>query len=1012
LQYFGVSNILAQVRKVLLPVLFLIFAGSKSSAQDNYVISSYGVDDGLPQSTIWSITQDRNGFMWFGTSDGLCRFDGFNFTTYRSKPDDSTSVIGGLYFRFYLDSSGELWIISQNGISLYDDARDKFKRVFSYKKDQPSPDYNCIFGEDRNYVWAGISERGIVKIDKRTHAIIDIRDSVFKTNSTFSSWQCGFISDDKIWAAGSQSDCYAYNMRSGMVNKTNVPYLYKIIDFNDSEVLGATLNELIIFSKKDFSHKVIPISKNLYAGYERLTDIFVQSPSTIIMGSPKGLFFLDTHSWKITRSLQSFTPGRHSYTYVQCIFRDRSDNLWIGTNGDGLKKIAAPNKKFKYYTSYNENSNIVKSIYADERNLYVGYFNNGLDVFSRKNGFERNVSMRSLGISLNHLYAIAPIDSNRLLINPAGEDFLFEYSIKTNRVKAVSTLFRRIVPDFDRLQNNYPFLLRQGATIYTVLASYLLTFEVEPGGDIKVALAHNFEGEKLTCSFRDHKGVVWAGSLNGLFCLANGRVERKVLPEVVQVKSINEDGAGNLWVGTIRGIYVLDSNKKIKAYYTEKNGLSSQFIYGILRDNDGNMWFSHNKGLSVYNCVSGNFRHFTRDDGLQSNEFNTGAYYKAADGELFFGGINGVNSFYPGEIMDNPNTPETRITSIKLFDEPLRTDSAYWSIRSLVLPYNENSLSFEFAAMEFTNAKKNQYAYLLEGLDKAWIKAGDKRFARYAGLQPGEYVFKVKASNNDGVWQQQPTVVYITIVPPYWQRWWFRILMVFAGIATTAGVIVQIQRARHKRRIRALELQQKIQQERERISRDLHDNVGTQLSLISNNIEWVTHPLKNISNEEKEEKLQFVNDSARDIISTLRETIWALKKEKISLEEFADKLKAFVQKQLTLYPGIQLNLTEEIEGANVLGPSEALNLFRICQEALANTLKYAEASEIEIRITGAAGKYTIDISDNGRGFDPDGVNASVQNGLENMSYRATDIDCQLEISTSVGKGTRITLRKK
>ena len=199
-----------------------------------------------------------------------------------------------------------------------------------------------------------------------------------------------------------------------------------------------------------------------------------------------------------------------------------------------------------------------------------------------------------------------------------------------------------------------------------------------------------------------------------------------------------------------------------------------------------------------------------------------------------------------------------------------------------------------------------------------------------------------------------------------------------------------------------MELQQKIQKERERISRDLHDNVGTQLSLISNNIEWIEHPLKPMSEKEKLDKLHYVNRISRDIIATLRETIWALNKEQISLEEFSDKLKAFVQKQLVIYPEIELEFNEEIDEPLTLGPSEALNLFRICQEAVANALKYSGAAFINISIENSDGKYRISIEDKGRGFDMSMVDASVQNGLENMRYRSADIGCTLEITTAPG----------
>ncbi len=1000
------------LKKVLYIIVILILGNTQVFGQDNDIFSSYGVDDGLPQSTIWSIVEDRHGFLWIGTSDGVCRFDGYNFTSYRNDPKDSNSILGGLYFRFYKDSSSNLWIISQNGISLYNDVKDNFIKIFTYEKEYPSPNYNSIFGEDAQYIWAGISTYALIKIDKHTHKVVAIKDAGYANFSEFASWQSGFISKGKIWSAGSNTDCYVYDINTAKLNRIPVPYLYKIVDFNDSEVLAATFKELILFNKNDLSYKTIPFifCQKSEGG---VTDIFIESDSTIILTCPQGLFYVDTHSWKVTKCIQSFTRGqKRSYKYLQCIYKDISGNLWVGSNGDGLKKITAPYKRFKYYSSFKETGNLVKAIYADNTNLYVGYFDNGLDIFNKQTGFIRNVPLLSPVSPQNNLYTITSLDSSHLLFNQSNENFLSSYCLTDYTLSLLSPVISRVLPNFRELANSYPFFLKNGNIIYTVLGEYLISLDVSSPTNIRAEIVHQFSGNILVCAYKDSEGKIWVGALNGAFCIENETAKKIALPEVVLVKTINEDAKGNIWVGTIRGIYVLDNKGSILHYYSETNGLSNQFIYGILRDEDGNMWFSHNKGLSVYKSKTNTFRHYTKDDGLQSNEFNTGAYFKAADGELFFGGINGVNSFYPREIIDNPHAPKVVITSIQLFDQPLKTDTSYWNIHSLNFLYTQNSLSFEFAGIEFTNPLKNQYAYMMEGLDNDWINVGDKRFARYAALPPGNYTFKVKASNGDGTWQNTPTMIQITISPPFWQTIWFRLLCVLLLVGIITGIILLIQRQRHKRQIRAMELQQKIQLERERISRDLHDNVGTQLSLISNNIEWVTHPLKVISEYEKSDKLQFVNNTARDIISTLRETIWALNKEQISLEEFTDKLKAFTQKQLTIYPGIELDIIEDAKDTVILGPSEALNLFRICQEAITNALKYANATKITIMFQSNGEKYKISIADNGKGFDTNLVNPALQNGLENMKYRAKDILGILEIRTGIGEGTTITVTKK
>ncbi len=992
----------------VIALIFLIGI-THAQAQGYDIYAAYGIDDGLPQSSIWSITQDRNGFLWVGTSDGACRFDGYNFTLYRNDPKDPNSIVGGFYFRFYVDSVGALWVITQNGVSLYNEVKDNFTPIFLYDKQYTSGNYNCIFGEDKQNIWCGITAHGILKIDKRTHVTSIVKNTGYEKPSQFKSWQNGFVSKGKIWISGSDENCHVYDIASGLFETPEMPPVSKLADYNDSEVLAATGNKLLLINKMNGSYHEIPfIYTN--ASNERIKDIIVSSPTEVLLATTLGLIFLDTRTWKQTKIIRSFRRDRErSYINLQCLYKDRSGNLWVGTNGDGLKKIAAPFKKFRFYSSFNDSSNLVKAIYAGEKQLYVGYFGNGLDIFDREHGFIRNANFKST--ALKHVYAITAIDSNSLLLNLATLNMIHAYSPELQKLSpltfGIKTLHGRLLTP-----NDHPFFLKVPGGFITAVGDDLLSFELGKRGVANAGVIHCFNGESLTCAFTDSRNRLWVGSINGVHYLENGQPGKIALPEVVHVKSINEDNKGNIWVGTIRGIYVIDSSTKIARYYSENNGLSNRFVYGILRDDDGNMWFSHNKGLSEYNTTTNTFRHFTKEDGLQSNEFNTGAYFKAGDGTLFFGGIYGTNGFNPSEIKNNPYLPPVKVTRILLFDKPMRSGMAHWNINALTLPYTQNSISFEFAGLEYTDPSQNQYTYIMEGLDHSWISSGDKRFARYPALPPGNYTFKVKASNNDGIWQTEPAIIAITIVPPFWQQFWFRLLALLFFTGCIALVFLWLQRQRHKRQMRAIELQHRIQLERERISRDLHDNVGTQLSLISNNIEWIEHPLVTVSDEEKADKLHYVNQTARDIIATLRETIWALNKEQISLEEFTDKLKAFTQKQLAIYPDIELKFDEEMTAPLVLGPSEALNLFRICQEAIANSLKHAMATVIRIHIVSGGGKYTISISDNGRGFDTTSVNPSVQNGLENMKYRAADIGSTLTIHTAKDKGTSVTIAKK
>ncbi len=995
-------------------IFLLLLAARVCIAQENYQVTSYGVDEGLPQSSIWDITQDRNGFLWVSTSDGLCRFDGFNFTVYKNKSKDSSSICGNRDHRFYVDKKGNLWIVCWNGISLYNDLTDNFTTIFTYAPEVPTDNFNNIFGEDAENIWTGMANCGLVKINKLTHKMTIIQHAGTKRLNNVLKWAGGFVEGGKIWISDN-SGLMVYDIQHNtMTNAGYIKPLTSIINYNDSELLAGGDRCILLYNKRTCGITYLPIV--LSHGPEMMVDILANKGDNVIVACHKGIVYYNIRQRKIVKSITSFdTQQKNKYGYAQALYRDKANNLWVGTNGDGVKKINYPYKNFLAYNTHNAISNLVKGIYADSQKVFVGYFDNGMNIFDREKGFEKNVRFDpDHKSSTDNTYAISYLGSKVYILHLASENRIVAYNTGSGAIKELSPYFRKIFPDLAQESTQYQFLLKErNGCILTAIGTCLVSINDPHSSVIRPSVLHRFNGETLCCCFEDDRGALWVGTMNCLYrCRAGNAWEKVALPENVQVKAINNDREGNIWVGTVKGIYLLDRQDKVIKYYSEGNGLTNQFVYGILRDDDGNMWFSHNKGLTVYNAHGHTFRNYYKEDGLQSSEFNTNAFFKSEDGMLFFGGINGVNAFNPREIKDNPVLPDVKITSIKLFDEPLKTDTAYWNLHSLILPYNKNSLSFEFAALEYSNPKKNQYAYMMQGLDQTWINESDKRFARYAAIPPGKYVFKVKASNNDGKWREQPTVLFITIVPPFWQQLWFRILGSILFISCIAGLILWIQHQRHKRQIRALELQQKIQLERERISRDLHDTVGTQLSLISNNIEWVAHPLMVISEGEKADKLQFVNNTARDIIATLRETIWALNKQQIPLEEFSDKLKAFVQKQFAIYPEIELKYNERIDEGIILGPSDALNLFRICQEAIANALKYAEASVINIVVHNEGMLFKISIVDNGKGFDINKVDPTVQNGIENMKYRAQDIGCVFEIHSAAGKGTSIAIASK
>lgn len=1003
------------IKWLLITTLFCAY-NLTSLAQEQFSFISYSVDQGLPQSTVLSIRQDKHHFLWAGCGEGLTRFDGYKFYSYTPQSKDSTSISGITNAFVYSDKQGQIWVAHKNGLSKYNDATNNFSNLITYNPFNQSVAYSYIYGEDDEYLWAGLNCYGIVKINKTTNAIIKITQANGVDLSTCTAWYKGFLENGDIWFTSSFGvGVYHITNNSLQIIESKDAYA-SIASMSNTEAVCFKDTKAFIINKRNYHTESIPLNFGV-TGF-RVNEIYKTDKEELMVATLNGIFYFNTIQKKITQHISSFVTGQNtSYVSALSIFTDASKNIWIGTNADGLKKIPFRHKHFKTYTNNFNESTIVKSIYADNNNVYVGYYENGIDVFSRKGIFQKNISIRNFQGSIgDNVFAIQPLDKNTLLIHPSQGIALYKYNIKTASATNYNSQINKELPDKDLKEgrttdNFYAFIDRNLITSEIIFNVRDHLFALQQSGAVK--LLQVFTNEIISCGFTDSDKTNWLGTIKGLYYQNKNKYIAIPLPEQLLVKSINQDNDKNIWVATIKGIFVIDKNKQIIAHYTTSNGLKNQFIYGILKDNEGNMWFSTNKGLGVFNWNKKKFKFYSKDDGLQSDEFNTGAFFKATDGELFFGGIKGTNSFYTNEISDNPNTPAVKITGIKLFDEPYVSSQSYWNINKMILPYTENSLSFEYALPEFTNEHKNSYAYMMEGVDKNWILAEDKRFARYTSLPAGKYTFKVKAANNDGIWSDTPTQIAITIIPPIWKRTWFLILAVCCGIALIAAAVSAIQKRKYKKQMQALEVQHKVQLERERISRDLHDNVGTQLSLISKNIQGMVHSSTNFSEEERQRKLQSAGRSSIEVISSLRETIWALNKEEVSFLEFFDKLKEFAQKQSELNTTTQYEFIDNVQNETLyLGPAEALNLFRICQEAITNALKYANASLLTISIQSTKKLYSITVTDNGIGFDKNNIDTRLHYGLENMRYRAREINCTLLLSTQPDKGTTIIIAKE
>ncbi|WP_176113034.1 sensor histidine kinase [Sediminibacterium ginsengisoli] len=983
---------------------------------------NYTVTQGLPQNSIYDIIQDKRNFLWIGTAGGLCRFDGYQFHTYAMSEKNPKAISSYKEFRFHIDKEDRLWIVSFNGISLYNELTDDFNNLLTYKPQGVVMAENHFFGEDQQFIWIGLCSYGIVKVDKQTLRVhhTSLTRSTHRSSNDVSYH--GFLDNNRLWVIDNNESArpvfYIYDIARQQADTIPLP-VTNIVNMNDSMALGMDSKNVFLINKKTLLYSKMPVMAD--GAHHNSISLFRRTANSAVLCSQKnGVFYINTQPFSVARRITHTDREGKKVLSARSFFEDRSGNTWIGMTGEGLEKIPYPYKTFRNFRSATTRNNVF-GIAADAASVYTGmWWAEGLNIFSRNGKPDQNITVnKAAPQASNSVITITPVAENRLmLLAPAARKNDAHVPLIYQKTNGTIRPVNKEVTDFLQAHwgsgNLRNFLYKEAKGNLVLNAGEYLV-RLTPSGETHFtpAVIRHFPGETIASGFTHSNGERWVGTFTGVFKeYDGGKWKRVALPEDKEIKSMCEDGDGNMWLGTNHDIYVVSRELKTIAHYTEGKELVNGHIYAIIRDRFNNIWFSHNKGLSVYRPKEKTFEHYNEQDGLQSNEFNVSASFAAEDGTLFFGGTNGVTGFRPEQVAQNRNTPTVNITSIKVFDEPLQTDTAYWLVPEIRLPFNRNTISFEFALPEFTRETGNRYQFMLSGVDDHWINAADRRFARYAGLQPGRYIFRVKGANSDGIWGSERNIS-ITIIPPFWQRTWFRLLIIASVLLTAIGTGIAVQKWRQRKTFRKLELQHKIQLERERISRDLHDNVGTQLSLISKHLEEAVDPREAVSESDRMYNLRNISQTSKEVIFTLRETIWALNRDKISLEEMFDKLKVFAQKLNNAAAGCQLTFHEgENTDSLILGPSEAIHLFRISQEAIANSLKYANATKLDLECYNDKGHYRLIVADNGIGFIHAARRADGHYGLDNMQHRCDEIGCTLTIDTRPGKGTVITIRKK
>ncbi|MEO8562903.1 MAG: methyl-accepting chemotaxis protein [bacterium] len=777
-------------------------------------------DNGLSSSLVQSIVQDSQGFMWLGTRKGLNRYDGYNFTVYRHKSGDSTSILDNNTAFVFEDSKKTLWVGGPLGLNRYDRDHDAFVTYAVVPGD--SLEITAIL-EAQGVLWLA-TVRGVYKFDRATGKSTPFRPDLFGKLAVAALFE---DSARHLWIGTRGSGARELNPSTGEVKTWAIDPdnsesaitlrgqdVRTFIEADGAVYMGmmdgglAKLNRTtggITLYQHDPSD---PHSISIDAVHALLTD----GTRGLWVGTENGgldYFEFATRHFSHNRFDPNNPSGLNSNS-IWALHRDPTGSLWVGTFAGGVN-ISRPNgnaiQKFKTIagdaTSLSYNS--VMGFHEDSRGaIWVATDGGGLNRFDRATGKFAHYNAQTAGLLSDAVLAITE--------DKSGKIWVCTWAGGISRLDPQTGRFTTYTPKNSGLADANVFGIytdRSGIIWIGTNAKGLQRLDPATGVFTTHLLSKGTESQ-IRIITETSDGMLLLGTPGGGMVEFDPRTTRKrtylagkdgISSNVVQ--AILESEPGIVWIGTSTGLDRLDRRTNKIDHFTEADGLPGSAVNGLALDAARHLWISGDHGIARWDPASKKGKAYTVADGLQGSEFNVGAYYRTRDGALLFGGSQGFNLLEPSNITENAHVPAVAITGFQLYNKPVAIgakgsplETSITTTKKLVLHHDQSVFTIEFAALDFTAPEKNQYAYKLEGLDKDWNEVGTKRSASYTNLAAGSYTFRVKGTNNDGVWNQEGASLDIKIVPPFWASWWFRAILL---LITVAGARYVLRSARERR---------------------------------------------------------------------------------------------------------------------------------------------------------------------------------------------------------------------
>ncbi|MBX2818609.1 MAG: hypothetical protein KTR29_02970 [Rhodothermaceae bacterium] len=996
---------------------------------------NFTVQDGLPSNRARALLQDSQGFIWVGTDQGLVRYDGYDFVPFFLGVSDSlkSSIVN--VGELFEDVLGNIWVGGFEGLVMLDPVTMEETQYYSDSTDIETLSYDNVFAIaqlDSTSLWVG-TEKGLNRIELSSTAV-----QRYRHNSTDSLSLCGdlvtsLVFDDQqtLWVGTRDglcsydysSDSFTYWPNLSQIGDNASKDFIRSLYLDEKNILWmGTHDGLYTFSvdRKRYKKVEFPFSTG-EDDIKQVTTVASASEETILIGVRSGEVWSYNKESEVWEEIQFYNSLLHPNDELESIYDlhiDQSGLLWVSLWGQGLYK-QIPYKAFSSYgqspdaTGYTLSHPEVLSVRASDRfkNLvWIGTNGGGLNVLDDITG--RIISLgndasTNSSIGSGEIWAIEESNSGILWV-------VTEIGIEYAELNSGNLDFELGALEFKKaLEGIYMHSIiedNKGHIWLGATEEGLVSLEkdndvaqIDSSRSIKEELSSYSVWPLLPSKFNETLWIgTYGGGVNSLDLNSNpGQVTHYDLQDSSSLKyeyilTIQEDDNADIWIGTLgEGLLQLTPELDRVKRYSVNDGLPHNSVSCIQVDVSGNLWVGTYNGFAFFDTNEEIFYKFTERDGLSSNYFFENACHSDSDGTIYFGTKNGLVSFDPSSIFIDERAPKVVITGVDLYNEPIISDTSFTHKKVVDLKYDENYLRVHFSGLHYATPNENVYSYQLEGIDREWIRAtSTQRFANYTNLAPGTYVFRVRAANSDGVWNEQGASLTFIIDRPYWQTWWF--------ITLVSVFIITIAWSAHRYRVYHL-LQ--VERTRQQISRDLHDDIGSSLNSIALFMDIL---VRKQVDKTLVKRLKYMAITARQLVQDLKDTVWVVNVEFDTLQALVARMEQLADNASSL-PVVKCKVVSEIPDMPVKMEARR-HILLIFKEALHNAQKHSEASKIEILVHCENERFAFNVKDNGVGFDQSTVSSG--NGLKNFRDRANEMKAKLKIESKIGQGTLVGLSIK